>query len=171
VMVCDPEGKELPPGQEGEVWLRTARERPTYRYIGATARTRAGGWESLGDVGWLDQDGYLYLGDRLEDMILTGGANVYPAEVEAAIQEHPDVRSVAVIGLPDDDLGNIVHAVVEADQNAVAREDLLSFVAERLARYKVPRSIEYTDQPLRNEAGKVRRSALRAERAPRDGEG
>jgi bile acid-coenzyme A ligase len=171
VMVCDPEGKELPPGQEGEVWLRTARERPTYRYIGATARTRAGGWESLGDVGWLDEDGYLYLGDRLEDMILTGGANVYPAEVEAAIQEHPDVRSVAVIGLPDDDLGNIVHAVVEADQNAVAREDLLSFVAERLARYKVPRSIEYTDQPLRNEAGKVRRSALRAERAPRDGEG
>jgi bile acid-coenzyme A ligase len=171
VMVCDPEGKELPPGQEGEVWLRTARERPTYRYIGATARTRAGGWESLGDVGWLDQDGYLYLGDRLEDMILTGGANVYPAEVEAAIQEHPDVRSVAVIGLPDDDLGNIVHAVVEADQNAVAREDLLSFVGERLARYKVPRSIEYTDQPLRNEAGKVRRSALRAERASRDGEG
>ena len=171
VMICDPEGKELPAGREGEVWLRTARERPTYRYIGATARTREGGWESLGDVGWLDEDNYLYLGDRLEDMILTGGANVYPAEVEAAIQEHPDVRSVAVIGLPDDDLGNIVHAVVEADQHTVSREDLLSFVAERLARYKVPRSIEYTDQPLRNEAGKLRRSALRAERTPREGEG
>ena len=62
-------------------------------------------------MGWLDDDNYLYLGDRREDMILTGGANVYPAEVEAAIQEHPDVRSVAVIGLPDDDLGNIVHAI------------------------------------------------------------
>ena len=119
-------------------------------------------------MGWLDEDNYLYLGDRREDMILTGGANVYPAEVEAAIQEHPDVRSVAVIGLPDDDVGSIVHAVIEADQDAVSREDLLSFVAERVARYKVPRSIEYTDQPLRSEAGKLRRSALRAERIPRD---
>jgi bile acid-coenzyme A ligase len=168
VMICDPEGKELPLGQEGEVWLRTARDRPTYRYIGATARTREGGWESLGDIGWLDDDNYLYLGDRREDMILTGGANVYPAEVEAAIQEHPDVLSVAVIGLPDDDLGNIVHAVIEADQDTVSRKDLLSFVADRVARYKVPRSIEYTDQPLRNEAGKLRRSALRAQRTPRD---
>jgi bile acid-coenzyme A ligase len=171
VMICDPAGNELAPGEEGEVWLRTVRDRPTYRYIGATARTRAGGWESLGDVGWLDEDDYLYLGDRLEDMILTGGANVYPAEVEAAIQEHPAVRSVAVIGLPDDDLGNVVHAVVEADQRSLAREDLLSFVGERLARYKVPRSIEYTDQPLRNEAGKLRRSALRAERTTGDGAG
>ena len=115
-------------------------------------------------MGWLDEDNYLYLGDRLEDMILTGGANVYPAEVEAAMQEHPDVRSVAVIGLPDDDLGNIVHAIVEADPKPCLAEDLLAFVAERVARYKVPRSVEYTDQPLRNEAGKLRRSALRAER-------
>ena len=167
VMICDPEGRELPSGQEGEVWLRSARERPTYRYIGAAARTREGGWESLGDVGWLDEDGYLYLGDRLQDMILTGGANVYPAEVEAAIQEHPDVLSVAVIGLPDDDMGNIVHAVIEADPQTVSREDLLSFVAERVARYKVPRSVEYTDQPLRNDAGKLRRSSLRAERTGR----
>ena len=165
VMICDAEGTELPAGEEGEVWLRTVRERPTYRYVGATARTREGGWESLGDMGWLDADGYLHLGDRLEDMILTGGANVYPAEVEAALQEHPDVRSVVVIGLPDDDLGNRVHAIVEADPESVPREDLLLFVAERVARYKVPRSMEYTDQPLRNEAGKVRRSALRAERA------
>jgi bile acid-coenzyme A ligase len=115
-------------------------------------------------VGWLDEDNYLYLGDRMEDMILTGGANVYPAEVEAALQEHPDVRSVAVIGLPDDDLGNSVHAIVEADPASVGREDLLAFAADRLARYKIPRSIEYTDEPLRNEAGKLRRSALRSER-------
>jgi bile acid-coenzyme A ligase len=164
VMICDRDGNELPEGQEGEVWLRTARERPTYRYIGATARRRDGGWESLGDVGWLDEDNYLYLGDRLEDMILTGGANVYPAEVEAALQEHPDVRSVAVIGLPDEDRGNIVHAIVEADPAAVPPEVLQSFVGERVARYKIPRSVEYTDQPLRNEAGKLRRSALRAAR-------
>jgi len=164
VMICDDKGNEVAAGQEGEVWLRTARERPTYRYIGASARRREGGWESLGDVGWLDEDNYLYLGDRLEDMILTGGANVYPAEVEAALQEHPAVRSVVVIGLPDDDLGNVVHAIVEADPGAVPPEDLLAFVGDRLARYKVPRSVEYTDQPLRNEAGKVRRNALRSER-------
>jgi bile acid-coenzyme A ligase len=163
-MICDDRGNEVPAGHEGEVWLRTVRERPTYRYIGASARRREGGWESLGDVGWLDEDNYLYLGDRLEDMILTGGANVYPAEVEAALQEHPAVRSVAVIGLPDDDLGNVVHAIVEADPGAVPPEDLLAFVGDRLARYKVPRSVEYTDQPLRNEAGKVRRNALRSDR-------
>ena len=126
VMICDSDGTELPAGEEGEVWLRTVRERPTYRYVGATARTREGGWESLGDMGWLDADGYLHLGDRLEDMILTGGANVYPAEVEAAMQEHPEVRSVVVIGLPDDDLGNRVHAIVEADPGSVSREELLS---------------------------------------------
>jgi bile acid-coenzyme A ligase len=164
IMICDPEGNELPAGREGEVWMRGPRERPTYRYIGATARTREGGWESLGDVGRLDDDGFLYLGDRMQDMILTGGANVYPAEVEAALQEHPSVRSVAVIGLPDEEMGNIVHAIVEAEEETVPTEELLMFVSERVARYKVPRSIEYTDQPIRDDAGKVRRSTLRAER-------
>jgi bile acid-coenzyme A ligase len=163
-MICDADGNELPVGEEGEIWLHSLREEPTYRYLGATARTRPGGWESLGDVGRLDADGYLYLGDRLQDMILTGGANVYPAEVEAALAEHPAVSSVAVIGLPDADLGSVVHAIVEADPDAVSGPELLAFAAERVARYKVPRSIEYTDQPLRNDAGKIRRSALRAER-------
>lgn len=165
VMIADADGRELPPGEKGEVWMRTLRDRPTYRYVGATARTREGGWESLGDIGWLDADGYLYLGDRMQDMILTGGANVYPAEVEAAIQEHPAVHSCAVIGLPDDDLGHSVHAIVEADAQFVSADALLAFVGDRLARYKVPRSVEFTDQPLRDEAGKVRRSALLADRA------
>jgi bile acid-coenzyme A ligase len=164
VMICDADGHELPAGAEGEIWLRSLRDEPTYRYLGATARTRPGGWESLGDMGWLDADGYLHLGDRMQDMILTGGANVYPAEVEAALQEHPAVRSVAVIGLPDADLGSAVHAIVEADPDAVGQDELLAFTAERVARYKVPRSLEYTSQPLRNDAGKIRRSALRSER-------
>ena len=164
IMICDLDGNEVPAGREGEVWMRPTRERPTYRYIGATARTREGGWESLGDVGRLDEDGYLYLGDRMQDMILTGGANVYPAEVEAALQEHPAVRSVIVIGLPDEEMGSIVHAIVEADEHAAPREELLTFASERVARYKVPRSIEYTDQAMRDDAGKARRSALRAER-------
>ena len=166
VMICDADGNELPAGDEGEVWLHSLRAEPTYRYVGATARARAGGWESLGDMGWLDEDGYLHLGDRLQDMILTGGANVYPAEVEAALQEHPAVRSVAVIGLPDADMGNVVHAIVEADPESVSEAELLAFARERIAHYKVPRSLEYTDQALRDEAGKIRRGALRAQRLP-----
>jgi bile acid-coenzyme A ligase len=100
----------------------------------------------------------------MSDMILSGGTNIYPAEVEAALLEHPAVESCAVIGLPDDDLGNTVHAIVEADEAAVPRAELLAFVGERLARYKVPRSLEYTNEPIRDDAGKVRRAALRAER-------
>ena len=119
--VCDADGNELPPGEEGEVWLRTARTTAPYRYVGAEARTLEGGWESLGDMGRIDADGYLYLGDRATDMILVGGANVYPAEVEAVLDEHPQVRSSAVIGLPDDDTGSRVHALVEADPAAVDR--------------------------------------------------
>ncbi len=164
VRICDDDGNELPPGEKGEVWLRTAREKPTYRYVGAEARTMEGGWESLGDVGWLDEDGYLYLGDRKQDMILTGGVNVYPAEVEAALQEHPAVHSCAVIGLPDEDRGNVVHAVVEADAAAVSADDLRTFLEDRLVRYKIPRSFEFVTEPLRDDAGKVRRSALRAGR-------
>jgi bile acid-coenzyme A ligase len=164
VSITDVEGNEVPPGVEGEVWLKSGSDSPTYRYVGAEARTREGGWESLGDNGWLDADGYLYLGDRTTDMILTGGSNVYPAEVEAAIAEHPAVQSCAVIGLPDDDLGNIVHAIIEADPSELQLDELLTFLGERLVRYKVPRSIEIVSEPLRNDAGKLRRSALRSER-------
>jgi bile acid-coenzyme A ligase len=144
--------------------MRSGREEPTYRYVGAEARTLPGGWESLGDIGWFDADGYLYLADRMQDMILVGGANVYPAEVEAALQEHPAVRSCAVIGLPDAEKGSRVHAIVEADAALLDEDDLRAFLAERLATYKLPRTVELVDAPLRDEAGKVRRSALRAER-------
>ena len=137
----------------------------TYRYVGAEARTLPGGWESLGDMGAIDADGYLYLADRQTDMILSGGSNIYPAEVEAAIDEHPAVRSSAVIGLPDDDLGNRVHAIVQTEAGGpIPPDDLRSHLAERLVRYKIPRSFEFTAEPLRDDAGKVRRSALREER-------
>ncbi|HLI53295.1 MAG TPA: AMP-binding protein [Acidimicrobiales bacterium] len=166
IAILDPDGNELPPGCEGEVWMRSGRDKPTYRYIGAEARSREGGWESLGDMGWLDEDGYLYLGDRMQDMVLCGGANIYPAEVESAIQEHPAVRSVAVVGLPDEDFGNRLHAIVEADPEELDERDLRSFVAERLVSYKIPRTFEFVAQPLRDDAGKVRRAQLRAERLP-----
>lgn len=166
VLVTDEDGNPVAPGEMGEVWMRSLRGTPTYKYIGATARTREDGWESLGDMGYLDAEGYLYLGDRSADMILSGGANIYPAEIESAIQEHPAVKSCAVIGIPDEDKGNTVYAIVEADVNEVSEEELKVFLGERLVIYKVPRTFEYVDFALRDDAGKVRRSALRAERVP-----
>src|SRR6185437_2569117 len=147
--------------ETGEIYLRRDPSLPpSYHYVGAEARTLPGGWESLGDIGWFDEDGYLYLADRRTDMILVGGSNVYPAEIEAALEEHPAVQSVAVIGLPDDDLGNRVHAIVQA-KGALTADDLKAHLTERLVSYKQPRSYEFVDEPLRDDAGKVRRSALR----------
>jgi bile acid-coenzyme A ligase len=164
IRILDDQGRDLPPGQVGEVYLmRADGYPPTYRYVGATPRVTPDGWESLGDMGHLDADGYLYLTDRMKDMILVGGANVYPAEVEAALDAHPRVRSSCVIGLPDEDLGERVHAIVQADGD-VSEDELRTWTAERLAPYKVPRGFELTAEPLRDDAGKVRRSALRAER-------
>lgn len=163
--ILGPDGEELAPGEVGEVWMRSppTRERPTYEYRGAEARRREGGWESLGDLGSMDADGYLYLSDRRVDLILAGGANIYPAEVEAALEEHPGVLGSVVIGLPDDDLGQRVHAIVHvADVGAPPSEaSLRAFLDTRLVRYKVPRTFEFVDSLLRDDAGKVRRSALR----------
>lgn len=163
--ILDPEThRELPAGEIGEVYMRSRRGAgETYRYVGAEP-TLVDGFDTIGDLGWLDGDGYLHLADRRTDLIISGGANVYPAEVEAAIDTHPAVRSSAVIGLPDDDLGQRVHAVVDATEE-VDEAQLLEHLAERLARYKVPRSVELTDEgPLRGDDGKVRRSALRQAR-------
>ncbi len=167
MQIRDFDGQPAPAGQEGEIWMRRGPGAPSpYQYIGATARSAPGGWESLGDIGHVDADGYVYITDRLADMILVGGANVYPAEIEAALDEHPAVRSCCVIGLPDEDLGNIPYAIVELS-NPVSDEDLMAHLRLRLAPYKLPRTIERATTPLRDDAGKVRRSALRAERIAR----
>jgi bile acid-coenzyme A ligase len=138
--------------------------RVTYKYLGAEARKSPDGWESLGDIGKIDEEGYIYLTDRRGDMILSGGANIYPAEVEVALSEHPDVVSSAVIGLPDEDLGNRIHALVQVSK-PINEDELRSFLSERLVRYKVPRTFEFTSDAVRDDAGKVRRSALRDERS------
>lgn len=164
VKVCDATGADLPPGKVGDIWLRRGPGEPaTYRYIGATPRSRQGGWECLGDIGYLDADGYLYITDRDSDMILVGGVNVYPAEVEAALDEHPDVLSSCVIGLPHDDLGSVPHALVQLARS-VSDDALLEHLATRVAKQKLPRSFERVDHALRDDAGKVRRTALRDER-------
>ncbi|MFD9890853.1 AMP-binding protein [Amycolatopsis sp. NPDC059027] len=160
MVVLDTDGKRAPVGEVGEIYLRRpSGAPPTYRYIGAEAKEREG-WESLGDLGWMDADGYLYLSDRRTDLIVAGGANIYPAEVEAAIDAHPLVLSSVVVGLPDEDLGQRVHALVQAKPGLTA-EELLAHLGERLVRYKVPRSMEFLDEPLRDDAGKVRRGAMR----------
>jgi bile acid-coenzyme A ligase len=159
-----PDGAVLPRGETGEIFMRLGPGQPaTYRYVGAETRALPGGWESIGDIGWLDKEGYLYLADRRTDMILVGGSNVYPAEVEAAIDEHLLVQSSCVIGIPDDDLGNRVHAIVQP-RDGLTIADLEAHLANRLVRYKRPRSYELVDEPLRDDAGKVRRSQLREER-------
>jgi bile acid-coenzyme A ligase len=161
--VLDDDGKDVAPGTVGGSWMRPGEgAEPTYRYIGADARRREG-WESLGDLGYMDGDGYLYIADRDTDMILVGGANVYPAEVEAALDAHPAVVSSCVIGLPHEDLGNVPHAIVQLDREC-SDDELLNHLRAHLVTYKLPRSFERSDAPLRDDAGKVRRSALRAER-------
>lgn len=160
------DGTFLPPREVGEIYMRRPAGAPaSYKYIGATAKSLPGGWESLGDIGWFDEEGYLYLADRRTDMILVGGSNVYPAEIEAALEEHPDVQSCAVIGIPDDDLGNRIHAIVQT-KGSRDEASLRAHLADKLVTYKQPRSYEFVDEPLRDDAGKVRRSALREARIP-----
>lgn len=146
------------------MYLRPTGAASTYRYVGAEENASRDGWQSLGDMGYLDDDGYLYLGDRRTDMILCRGRNIYPAEVEAALDSHPRIRSSAVIGLPDDDLGQRIHAIVES--GPIDPDQLRGYLKERLAHYKLPKVFEFVDRPLRDDSGKVRRSALRAERLP-----
>ncbi|MGH6986620.1 MAG: AMP-binding protein [Caulobacteraceae bacterium] len=162
--IFDEAGDPLPAGETGEIYMRRpAGAPPSYSYRGATARTLAGGWESLGDIGWFDEEGYLYLADRRADMILVGGSNVYPAEIEAALEAHPLVASCAVIGLPDEDMGNAIHAIVQP-RDGLAEGDLRAHLMDQLVSYKQPRTYEFVEGPVRDDAGKVRRSALRAER-------
>lgn len=158
--VLDDDGNECPPGVAGEIYMRPSPgSAPTYRYIGATARSRDG-WDSLGDLGYFDEDGFLYLSDRRADMFTVGGRNVYPAEIESALSEHPAVLSCLVVGVPHDDLGQVPHALVQADGD-LDEAGLIAFVSDRLERHKVPRTVEFTDEPLRDDAGKARRSAVR----------
>jgi bile acid-coenzyme A ligase len=166
--VLDDDGRECGPGEPGEIYMRPAPgARRTYRYIGSTATARDG-WETLGDLGYYRDfpDGrYFYLNDRRVDMFTVGGRNVYPAEIESALAEHPQVLSSLVVGVPDADLGQVPHALVQpaVDGPALDEAGVRTFLGERIASYKVPRSVEFTDRPLRDDAGKVRRSAVRAE--------
>jgi bile acid-coenzyme A ligase len=164
IRVMRDDGTECAPNEIGELYFRVP-DPPPYHYIGAEARTVTGGWQSLGDMGSFDADGYLTLADRRTDMILRGGANIYPAEVEAALDAFPLIGSSVVVGLPCDELGQRVHAIIQPKPGAeIDVEEVNTFVRTRLASYKVPETYELASQPLRDDAGKVRRSALREQR-------
>ncbi|TDE45188.1 AMP-dependent synthetase [Nonomuraea mesophila] len=164
IRVVDEIGEDCPPGVVGEIAMRPpAGVEATYRYIGSETVKRDG-WDTLGDLGWFDEDGYLYISDRRVDMYNVGGRKVYPSEVESAIAAHPAVLSSVVVGVPDDELGQAGYALVEADAAAGLDEHaLFGFLRERLAEYKLPRRIEFRAEPLRDVSGKVRRSAIRDE--------
>ena len=165
--VLDDDGNPCPPGVVGEIYMRPSPgSAPTYRYVGATAKSRDG-WDSLGDLGYFDSDGFLYLSDRRVDMFTVGGRNVYPAEIEGALSAHPEVLSCLVVGVPDPnagDLGQVPYALVHAgDGSALDATGVREFLRERIAGYKIPHTVEFVDTPLRDDAGKARRSAVRAE--------
>jgi len=166
--IVDESGQSLPAGEVGEVFAKTPDGMmPSYYYVGSEARKDAEGYESVGDFGWLDDEGYLYIADRRTDMIVCGGTNIFPAEIEGAMMAHPFVEEAVVIGLPHEDLGAAVHAIVKPSSEGEEQlddEELVTFLKDRLIRYKIPRTFEFTSQRLRDDAGKVRRKKLREDR-------
>jgi bile acid-coenzyme A ligase len=161
--ILDADGKELPAGDIGEIYLRS----PTgdgFAYLGDAVPPPAtdDGFRTVGDMGYLDDDGYLYLVDRRVDMIVTGGANVFPAEVEAALVDHPGIADVVVVGLQDPQWGRRVHAIVEPADPAAppTADEVVAYAKGRLAAYKVPKTVELVDAIPRSEATKVNRRAL-----------
>jgi long-chain acyl-CoA synthetase len=158
-------GEDAPTGEVGEIWLRTRQVMKGYWNLpDATAQAMVeGGWFRTGDAGYLDSDGYLYIHDRVKDMIVSGGENVYPAEVENALMQHPAIADVAVIGVPDDKWGETPKAmVVRAPGAEVTEQEVIDFARERLAKYKCPTSVDFVDVLPRNPSGKILKKDLRA---------
>ncbi|GAA3390786.1 class I adenylate-forming enzyme family protein [Cryptosporangium minutisporangium] len=163
IRILDDDGRDVPVGEIGEIYLRSPSS-GGYEYLGQAARLRgtADGFQTAGDAGYLDADGYLYLVDRRADLIVTGGANVFPAEVEVALIDHPKIADVVVIGLRDPEWGRRVHAVVEptdpADPPTTA--EVIAYAKSRLAPYKVPKTVELVDAMPRSAATKINRRTL-----------
>lgn len=158
------DGKEVPTGQIGEIVTRSSSNMLGYwKLPEATASTMdAEGWVATGDVGYKDEDGYVYMYDRAKDMIITGGENVYPAEVENGIYGHPDVLEVAVIGVPDQKWGEAVKAIcVPKPGTSIDPDSVIGWARERLAGFKVPKSVDVIDALPRNPSGKILRRTLR----------
>ena len=161
--VLDGDGNPTPPGEVGDLYLRSKTDGGS-DYLGGSAQPTMteDGFCSVGDLGYVDEDGFLFVVDRRSDLIITGGANVYPAEVEIALMDHPKVADVAVVGLTDDEWGRRVHAIIQAADPAdpPTFDEIRAHAKERIAPYKVPKSIEVVDEIPRSAATKVNRGAL-----------
>ena len=164
VKVVDDDGRELPAGEVGTIYLSTLGGRK-FSYHNAPEKTAAafrGDFFTVGDMGWLDDTGYLYIADRRTDMVISGGVNIYPAEIEAALLAHPDVVDAAVFGVPDERWGESLRAVVEPRRGtAVTPESLQAWCRERLADYKTPRSVDLVAELPRDPNGKILKRELR----------
>lgn len=158
VQILNHDGVPVAPGTVGQVYL-TRTGQLSYQYIGATSQRR-GNWDSLGDLGYLDREGYLYLLDRLNDLIISGGVNIYPAEIEQVLEQHPEVRSAAAIGAADPDLGQRVVAVVDTATSSVGVDELMEWLKGRIDPVKAPKKLIQVNHPLRDDAGKVRRNEV-----------
>jgi fatty-acyl-CoA synthase len=167
--ICDEDGNELPTGQEGIVYF----EQPqvSFRYHNDAEKTRSTqhpeheNWSALGDVGYLDEDGYLFLTDRATFMIISGGVNIYPQEIEDAMTMHPKIDDVAVIGVPDTEMGEAVKAVVQlaeaVEPSPEVEQELLEYTREHIAHFKCPRSIDFEDELPRLPTGKLYKRILK----------
>jgi len=162
VAVVDPDGKPCPPGEAGEVVIRSSANMTGYwNRAEATESTLRDGWLHTGDVAAMDSDGFVTILDRLTDMIITGGENVYPAEVEDAILAHPGVLEVAVIAQPSERWGESPCAVVVRSDPALTEADVVAWCQGRLARYKQPRTVVFAETIPRNPSGKALKRLLR----------
>ena len=158
----------MPTGEPGTVWMRMGAGR-NFEYKGDDEKTKKShddeGFFTVGDVGYLNDDGYLFLCDRKSDMIIAGGINIYPAEIEGCIQEHPQVADIAVFGIPDPELGEQIKAVVQPLPGVAAddalRASIMAHVQGRLGKYKWPRSIDFMDELPREPTGKLLKRTLR----------
>jgi long-chain acyl-CoA synthetase len=168
IKIFDDEGNELPPNEPGTVYMGSPLGQ--FEYHGDPEKTRASrrdGMFTVGDIGYLDDDGWLFLCDRKADMIISGGVNIYPAEVEAVLLSHPDVGDAAVLGVPDEDWGEAVKAVVQPAEGAAVgpqlEQDLLTYCRSKLAAYKCPRSVDFRSELPRYPTGKLYKRLLRDE--------
>jgi len=162
IRLLDAAGNEVPDGAAGEMWARNASLAQYFNKPEATAKSTRDGFFSVGDIAYRDNEGYYYICDRKIDMIISGGVNIYPAEIEAVLTAHPSVADVAVIGVPDPLWGESVKAVVQLRPGATCTaEELIAFCEERLADYKRPRSVDFVAELPRNPAGKLLKSNIR----------
>lgn len=167
LFILDDDGNELPANEVGQIYMSLS---SAFEYHNDTEQTKAaykGNRHTIGDVGYVDDDGYLFISDRKKDMIITGGVNVYPAEIESLLASHPMVHDVAVVGVPDPEWGESVKAVVQPVAGVAGSPelaaDIIEYCKDRLASYKCPRSVDFRSELPRTEAGKLVKRTIRDE--------